>query len=1112
MNTKKRFVFAFPESSTFFERVHDRLHTVVERYVYQSEKNAKFTLFISAFPREGGYTFSIDEDVQFKYVSIPKQKELLEEGKEQAYLKEHWDKLTGWIVTSELAKEGSTLYDIIKENKFEFKDIPKGTLEEYFSENLNDTQKEEQPILKHYFNIKGSLTQQSDRFVSIPLLQLGDVDGFVHIVYEAKDHQKYNEDNIKDLVIGFSIEYEGVILAWDLAYNRYDRALAMRETIELIARPEYFADRNPIFQQLGYPEYYRKHYPYFSDRLKMHEDLLDTTYEQLVKNGAITILLDSYAHNISAHALTTLTWIFKKRTQLKLKEKEEKELASSVEKAVKNTVNGEGVEADHYKALIEYTGSLTPEIYPFLKFLQEKGGFWSGLIRDRNNSGQISTLYSVLWYDFIANALYLGTIAESENIRRLHVDLTFYPPVEDVVEDKAFVVENKPLKTLRFATIDLEKEVKHPKDPKKGYYVLLPDGKTPIWYEDNPELEYLSRFVQPGQDFPELKEALRKVNIFFPGGIVGKQAFFTLIENELRNIKHYFGDVLTKAQDDQIGMTLNISLQPASLGKGGRELYRIGLWLGLESDLATPDRENPYLVKRRFDMLWDDIVTTETSQPVLGGSNQDKVCAALLFNGKFSSVQQGSFRNLAFKTGENRQQLRDAIFYPWITPAVCYKDSTFEFQVPVSAANFSWSEWGETGEPSYLVEARAFKEDIESNYRNFEKQYANTENQGKGHLKKYLYLWRGVDIREDQNLEQIKWDNLGRFKFILAKPGKLWDKSRRNGIIRLIGALPVAETASEEERLLAAYKQWFNFWIGEEQLAFYFTDEAGTTLGAFLFRKNATSNLLFYSDFPLMEKDGWSIQKEMTEESLKEIDAIVSENPVERDLHCAHSSNRAGEDAIRYRRHGVLFRHFIVGEKSDLALNRIPSAKMAELFEVMATRICIFDGRLEKRLGNKRVDLYRDKMKIFYGPENPPEKIDDQWTGEWESADTKFYIRHCHFLVIHLSYIDKILQKKYASEKSFESNIGLFVEKEVKPIVGTSADEKSLRENFVLVLTTGRGRQNWLESLKQDEYKMYRKNIIFRPVESLIAAVEDGIMIDDDFELKYRLTKVLFGS
>ena len=66
-----------------------------------------------------------------------------------------------------------------------------------------------------------------------------------------------------------------------------------------------------------------------------------------------------------------------------------------------------------------------------------------------------------------------------------------------------------------------------------------------------------------------------------------------------------------------------------------------------------------------------------------------------------------------------------------------------------------------------------------------------------------------------------------------------------------------------------------------------------------------------------------------------------------------------------------------------------------------------------------------------------------------------------------------------------------------------------LSDNCLLVITTGRGRTEWWLKLQKSDYAAYAT---FRPVESLIEAVEKAVMKQDDIELKYNLIKVLFGS
>ncbi len=97
--------------------------------------------------------------------------------------------------------------------------------------------------------------------------------------------------------MSFSIEYEGVVFAWDLSQERYDRAFAFRKLIEIICAENndiYFKKTNPIpiFKELNYAQYYRNHRAYFQSRFLQHDEMLTDLYRQLIRYGATTILLD----------------------------------------------------------------------------------------------------------------------------------------------------------------------------------------------------------------------------------------------------------------------------------------------------------------------------------------------------------------------------------------------------------------------------------------------------------------------------------------------------------------------------------------------------------------------------------------------------------------------------------------------------------------------------------------------------------------------------------------------------------------------------------------------------------------------------------------------------
>lgn len=240
--------------------------------------------------------------------------------------------------------------------------------------------------------------------------------------------------------------------------------------------------------------------------------------------------------------------------------------------------------------------------------------------------------------------------------------------------------------------------------------------------------------------------------------------------------------------------------------------------------------------------------------------------------------------------------------------------------------------------------------------------------------------------------------------------------------------------------------------------------------------------------------------------------------PVSSTLKIAHKGTTNEKDVIRYRSHGIYKQYFSevmsspVASKDEMTTR---AALIAELMEAFATRIAIFDNRVRHRIKEAdRDEFFRKKLHLLVDSEHAPEKDEPTGArkGPWENA--KPFLKDCHFLVMHLTYIESILRAKYGSATpKDDSQIGFFIEKELKELL---ADETGkLRENFVFVVTTGRGRNKWWEQLKEtknEDYQSYRQFTTFRPVESIIAVVENAINKEDDIELKYYLTKLLFGS
>lgn len=1119
----KRQIIAFPDTETFWDRVMDRLYAVVERYVF-IDSEIKFTLFINAIPRDKGERVDIFNP-KIKYQGIERQRQLLEYENPMSIFDQNWIFLGSNKYFIKDMAVSQQLFDKLRKNKSKKLNsyYRVGDLKSYFFNVRKQTkyQKNELPILNHYFNI------EKDRYLSVPLIQFGEIDGVVHIIYEDAGHNALNDSiitdlgsNIKDIIAGFSIEYEGVILAWHLAIGDEDLNRELRRSIDRVGKKYKDIEKknpNPVYEKfwneeantilkiLNYQSYYTTHYNYYQSRLANHDRIRADLYTRILRQAVITVLLDSYAHNISAHALTTLSWITSKRAEHFSREetiRTIKDIFSSTDfnSRFKPLPAYEGT----YKTLVSMQKPLSRELFPLFRFLQEKGGFWSGLTRDTNPGGLTMDMFTLLWEDFSTNALYLGTIAESEGIRKLHIDVSIGKHVA-YRDEMVFIRENPALSPRRLVTIDLDQENEHEyvKD-KDDFRILTSKTQHELWYQEHPELESLSRFVHPADDFPKLKQDLKQIKVFLPGGVVGKHAFYTIIENELRNIKHFSGEELANAVKN--GLVLNISLQEADLDKnGGNELYRVGIGLKLQTQLSDSfkrENESRYLITRRFNALYDDIIDDENdNKPRLSGNSQDKVCAAFLFNGHFSSVQNGSLVWYGFYLPSPTFE-RDKAFYPWITPAVAPATGGQEYQIPPPGAYYD--QVTEKDKLTIILKGRRRYAEI------FTK-----ENSTKGYLKKYFYLWRGQDVMV--NDKSSEWDNSARFRLVYVSDKEQDDHknsleiARKQGAIRLLPIEMYQKQEAPGADLIRAYQAWFDKWLYQDYAAFYFEGEEGGPYGFIVYDKhNKTEPMRFATRMtPSSNRQDLLAQKV----DLKEIAQLRQQYPKYQTIQFAHAAERVKPDMVLFRRHGIMNRYFIaeLGSPKNLSLVNIPGGLFYEWFEMMAMKACIVDNRIYNRirLNPHPSSFYEHRLNLMFCPEGEVDTVTDEaWLKRWDDESTRDFIRESHFLVLHLSFMDKILQSRYASDKKYqEGDIALFIQEEVEQKIFKG----KLPDNFVLVVTSGRGRDKWWDVLQKD-YPQYRKHVTFRSIESLIGAIENNATQNDHFELKYRLTKVLFGS
>lgn len=1104
-----RGIYAIPFPDKFFNLLQDHLHTLAENLLFQGSTG--FSVFLTAVPRVKDDRIKRTDVPKLFYVGCDRQSELLLDNQEEGKL--IWEQLKKEILLPDNSKINRGLYDDINKGKYSLQDIQTiYTLKNYFSGELNNVQKIEKEVIGRYFDL------DKDVFLAVPIIGFGELDGIAYIIFQRKFLRRLpwrwiKHGKVKKMQMDYSLtwtlcrqfvaEYDGMFLDWNNVGGDMEKIAAIEHLLNqtILKGDEYFNQKikNPIYKQLRLRDYYRRHREYYQQRLELGESIPNKIYEQYLTNAVTAILVDSYAHNVSAHALSTLSWWYMRRaSQLKQEEVDwdslmaylrfdeliDNKIIDDFEKAITERRKVRKLEKTKSAAakfslkdgseIINYPGSLARELAQLLRFITEKGAFWSGVIRDDNSGGKVSSLYSVLWYDFIKNPFYLGTIAKSEDILHIKVKVVIYEDEEGSKHNnsrivKSFLPENKGiLGGVNLMAPENPMTRKKPEDKE--------DTKEEIRHHDD-----LSAFVYQGDNFLKLRKTLKKIKIYFPGGVVGRHTFFTMIENEIRNIKHYTGSILKKAQDE--GLTVTIGIQACNLpGSDAHEMYRISIWLEVPTEMQKEDGSGKHLVEAKWDMLSKDIVDEETHAPKLGGTYQDKICAAFLLNGVYSHVQRGDKNPLRDKSKDSS---RDKRYYPYIRVGCS----------PVKSP-------GLNEHTDYRISYDIIKEG-KPDTSEFPKM---------GYLKKMFHVWRGEHLLDWSDNITSNMDNPSRFYLVRTNEinNELLSKLRRDlGLVRVVGNLP--DEPDEKRRFAQAYNAWLWKLCGGEENLYAFTiydNDRGLPLHFIALKSDVELGITMYS-YPA-PYSGEQLYKEA--QNIWQKDKDKAKEWFLRLAHKAIPNSARQQDEIRFRSHGIFKNFFFPTNHKHAAFD---DSLIMEFFEVMVTRVCIFDNRVYQRMRLPEADekreqhraFLRESLKISVHNERRREENTDQ--GDWKSflddQELEFMSR-CNFLVMHLSFIESIIKDKYPTAGIVEkTDIVKFIEEEILPITHK-------RDNFFFVVTTGRGRNDWWASLKNDKDNNISTFALFRPIESLLSAVENSIGMHDDIELKYRIVKYLYGS
>jgi len=345
---------------------------------------------------------------------------------------------------------------------------------------------------------------------------------------------------------------------------------------------------------------------YIKETMKVEQEL----FKHARKVANITILVDSFSHNIAAHSLTALSQYFAERKAMLEKENITNELLnrnSETPVLTKNLIEeikdrvgkqNEGLSLaevlrngnkDLLKNLLSidqkgrdsvtFPVPIDDSLQYFINYLYEKAEFWSAVIAGESFSHSIQNIYDLL-HGFVNNPLFIGTLSASEGLNKIR-----------------FIVDDDEFAFVDFLVIQES-------DPYSANY----------------------HFIREGEQYESVKQRLTEKKVWLPGGNVGRQSVYTIIENCLRNIKHYD---IEKIKTDGI-INFHLDIQGPTYDK-----FELKMYLGHtdyyddETVAIIVDKIKAKIEKGTFD--------NENAQPVMGGTSQSILCAQQLLSGKFIS-------------------------------------------------------------------------------------------------------------------------------------------------------------------------------------------------------------------------------------------------------------------------------------------------------------------------------------------------------------------------------------------------------------------------------------------------------------------------------------------
>ena len=832
-------------------------------------------------------------------------------------------------------------------------------------------------------------------------------------------------------------------------------------------------------------------------------------------------------------------------------------------------------------------------VFRFLEYLRDKSALWSGVTRDVTFGG-----ISMKWLDiikkFISNPLFLGSIAHTEGINRVNF---FVEILEENVpgEQNSVIVSGEfakiNLDIMRSdpsegnATIRKDDhEIIDEGDPTSpriySEYAFMREGKD--FSRILPYLQELEEVFLPngviGQQalltlfentlrnikhYRDFLVDIRKSGInlylsiqptrFGKREPEGDGSYFTS-ENKLFKVGtwlHHEQNLLRYSSSKEEGIKVfrhQKKIYGLITKEGVHSMYQVNQRGEIEAFPLSPQEIQSFLERldeeevhfyqgilgdHRFKL--HQRILSKDGKPVLGGSAQDRVCASMLFNNRFESIDES-----------------DALFA---------KKHYFPYVYPATEEYWNPDDREEQKIPDDQIFHIVYNQTIRSpqkeiRHQKYDQAQLNylvhllrekelRDDRITGVFKKYFHVWKAKNSKIIQNNINKQNDNPTRMKVVivdeneyqgayetanldpipsLRTPSLYQEKSpfekavydlRREGVIRIIRTsdelnetrqkivelskqlvkqkkdqASTEETReqiseAEHDQYTKAMIQWVGEWLQFDKPSFVLNirkplggDKPWEQIGQIIFTE---------------QDDQYKIEYKCAD------DVFLDETKVDRYVSIDHgnSNHPSDRNICKVRTYGSLIREmYQVGNMGEIDTTCLNAVLAARFLECLCTNVVIFDDRVHDHIQQERdedgniigSDVYQEQLGLEVFPENH----------HFFEKQKEKLLAKAHFFIVHLSFLESIEKPKFTKVKYQESEVFQFYKDNIEKHLNN-------RNNILFVITSGRGRSDWVQDIEHEQ-------ITFQPIEAIVGAIEDGISMNDFFQVKYNLAHILFGS